>query len=962
MFGKGNRDRNGEISQIVPSDVVELDIQQRIGARQTEIDIQCVNDFGKLVAERMAFLQVRNLVETPQGVPVWSQALLTEIEDCKQIAANEAAGKKIRETGNQGDVITLWDWLNRTEEAAIVEGLNGRLNTMIHRNETFTGDEQRVLQTLPVRDPVLLQEEIDYWRKTALQHLTARRDVQAFAHPDAIAKASLVFGNVLSKNPGKVEVDRRGYTPQGYKLAALHAGYATFKGANDEYAAQLLEELASNALSDRDGRPYSLSSYYQAGRDEKMVMEGAQMRAVVKENFGNISSFNARRAAAAVVGVGLTVGSVAGAHPAAAASGPNIVSSSAPTNLVFPSANGNGIKVDVVAAGFAAPEMVGTGIAPMSVVSAGVAAPEMVEAVAPGQAPALHKVDVVRTVVDPNAKVTPEMAAKNDIAGLAAQSPILAAAELVNRATAANKAPAAGQPEQPGVPVEKQSENPLISEALAALAESEMQKMSTSTLLSAEDAVINQQYLAYLIAGAQSPASLNLMDPQAKKAVLEGLLTDSPEAMQKLAAKYLSQYGSAEYGSWAGYTKDQQRLVSALIATIDVSMMSQEQLNVLAPPKPEAAPTAPSTPEVPTVGRISVNEAEVKADQRSAVVKQLRLFGVPSDEIAGYYIDFSAKYKVPLELLVSQGKQESGFRDDVITGRYVNRVGAKGISQFMDPTWEQWKAELGFPEEASPFMPRYAIEAQAAMMKAGLRKAKGNVPLALAGYNAGWGNVAKYGGVPPFGETRTYIKRISKSMGTLKTSITSAENKVRNDAIQKVRQANERAAEQERLARQKAEAERIAAEKAAAEKAAAERAQQEQDVSRSNERDPNVEIVQGPVSAEGWGLPISAKAYKAYGDGAEYLGYKKIKANHDGKDYAVPEGTRVLAPRAGVVDYVGYYGNTSILVVVIDHGIINGRHIQTNYEHVSEFKVKKGDRVQLGQVIAQSVNTGADQG
>lgn len=47
-----------------------------------------------------------------------------------------------------------------------------------------------------------------------------------------------------------------------------------------------------------------------------------------------------------------------------------------------------------------------------------------------------------------------------------------------------------------------------------------------------------------------------------------------------------------------------------------------------------------------------------------------------------------------------------------------------------------------------------------------LKQYNGNIDLALAAYNAGSGNVAKYGGVPPFSETRNYIARIKGYMNS----------------------------------------------------------------------------------------------------------------------------------------------------------------------------------------------------
>lgn len=122
-------------------------------------------------------------------------------------------------------------------------------------------------------------------------------------------------------------------------------------------------------------------------------------------------------------------------------------------------------------------------------------------------------------------------------------------------------------------------------------------------------------------------------------------------------------------------------------------------------------------------------------------------------DLDGIFKKASDTYNVPAELLKAVAKAESNFDPSA-----ESHAGAKGIMQLMPGTANA----LGVTD---PFDPEQSIMGGAKYLSQQLARYDGNEVLALAAYNAGPGNVAKYNGVPPFKETQNYISKVMAYAG-----------------------------------------------------------------------------------------------------------------------------------------------------------------------------------------------------
>jgi soluble lytic murein transglycosylase-like protein len=89
----------------------------------------------------------------------------------------------------------------------------------------------------------------------------------------------------------------------------------------------------------------------------------------------------------------------------------------------------------------------------------------------------------------------------------------------------------------------------------------------------------------------------------------------------------------------------------------------------------------------------------------------------------------------------------------------VSRAGAQGLTQLIPATAQRFGVH-------DPFDPAQSLDGAARYLRGLLGQFGGDVSKALAAYNAGEGNVKKYGGIPPFAETQAYVPAVLAAYDT----------------------------------------------------------------------------------------------------------------------------------------------------------------------------------------------------
>jgi soluble lytic murein transglycosylase-like protein len=187
----------------------------------------------------------------------------------------------------------------------------------------------------------------------------------------------------------------------------------------------------------------------------------------------------------------------------------------------------------------------------------------------------------------------------------------------------------------------------------------------------------------------------------------------------------------------------QAMAVDAILAAQSSGSISPETVQKLLGFNP-----APNIPVADSQNVSTGNTAAVTSGSQTNATSSGNTSSSSSTSLDAYFEEASEKYNVDVKLLKAIAHAESNFNPNA-----TSSSGAMGVMQLMPSTAKS----LGITDAYNAYD---NIMGGAKVISQHLANYNGDVSLALAAYNAGSGNVAKYGGVPPFTETQNYIKKV----------------------------------------------------------------------------------------------------------------------------------------------------------------------------------------------------------
>lgn len=152
--------------------------------------------------------------------------------------------------------------------------------------------------------------------------------------------------------------------------------------------------------------------------------------------------------------------------------------------------------------------------------------------------------------------------------------------------------------------------------------------------------------------------------------------------------------------------------------------------------------------DTPTDHRFKIFMRDLRKDKKLRTSFNLGRTGRRPEEFESIISKYSSDYGVDRSLVKAVIHAESAYNPQAVSPK-----GARGLMQLMPGTAHDLKV-------ADTFDPQDNIRGGVRYLRFLLDTFRGDVPLALAAYNAGLSKVARHGGIPPIEETRNYVSRV----------------------------------------------------------------------------------------------------------------------------------------------------------------------------------------------------------